>query len=276
MGNLKIGLQLYSVRDDMAQDMYAALKKVKEIGYDYVEFAGYFDHSAEEVRSMLDEVGLTCISVHQAYSLFLEEGQKAVDYLKTIGAKYAAIPWMAAEDHKGCDHYDQVIADITKVAKLLKDNGIQLLYHNHDFEFQKYEDKFLLDWLYESVSEDLLKTEVDTCWVKYAGYDPCEYLKKYTGRSPVVHLKDFTCKRFAGGPAYALIDENGNEIKTTREDNGFAFRPVGMGLQDFPAILKAAEEAGAEYAIVEQDASPDRPPMEAARLSREYLKKIGY
>ncbi|MFR8975596.1 MAG: sugar phosphate isomerase/epimerase family protein, partial [Eubacteriales bacterium] len=144
------------------------------------------------------------------------------------------------------------------------------------FEFQKFEDKFLLDWLYESVPSDLLQTEVDTCWVKYAGYDPCEYLKKYTGRSPVVHLKDFTCKRFAGGPAYALIDENGKEIKTTREDNGFEFRPVGMGLQDFPAILKAAEEAGAAYAIVEQDASVDRPPMEAAKLSREYLKKIGY
>ena len=276
MGNLKIGLQLYSVRGDMAQDMYAALKKVKEIGYDYVEFAGYFDHSAEEVKSMLDEIGLTCISVHQAYNLFLEEGQKAADYLKTIGAKFAAIPWMAAEDHKGCDHYDKVIADITKVGEILKANGIQLLYHNHDFEFQKYEDKFLLDWLYESVSEDLLKTEVDTCWVKYAGYDPCEYLKKYTGRSPVVHLKDFTCKRFAGGPAYALIDENGKEIKTTREDNGFEFRPVGMGLQDFPAILSAAEEAGAAYAIVEQDASLDRPPMEAEKLSREYLKKIGY
>ena len=260
----------------MAQDMYAALKKVKEIGYDYVEFAGYFDHSAEEVRSMLDEIGLTCVSVHQAYNLFLEEGQKAADYLKTIGADYAAIPWMAAEDHKGCDHYDNVIADITKVGRLLKDNGIQLLYHNHDFEFQKFEDKFLLDWLYESVPSDLLQTEVDTCWVKYAGYDPCEYLKKYTGRSPVVHLKDFTCKRFAGGPAYALIDENGKEIKTTREDNGFEFRPVGMGLQDFPAILKAAEEAGAAYAIVEQDASVDRPPMEAAKLSREYLKKIGY
>ena len=91
-----------------------------------------------------------------------------------------------------------------------------------------------------------------------------------------MHLKDFTCKRFAGGPAYALIDENGKEIKTTREDNGFEFRPVGMGLQDFPAILKAAEEAGAAYAIVEQDASVDRPPMEAAKLSREYLKKIGY
>lgn len=276
MADIKIGLQLYSVRDDMEKDMYAALKQVKEIGYDYVEFAGYYGKPAEEVKSMLDELGLQCISVHQGYNLFLEEGQKAVDYLKVIGAKYAAIPWMAVEDHKGCDHYDRIIREITSVAELLRDNGIGMLYHNHDFEFGKYEDKFLLDWLYDSVPADLLQTEVDTCWVKYAGYDPCEYLRKYTGRSPIVHLKDFTCKQFAGGPAYALIDEDGKEIKNTKEDNGFDFRPVGMGLQDFPSILEAAKSAGAQYAIVEQDQSTDRAPMEAVKLSREYLKSIGY
>lgn len=276
MGNLKIGLQLYSVRDDMEKDMYGTLKQVKEMGYDYVEFAGYFGKSAEEVKAMLDELGLTAISVHQVHSLFLEEGQPAVDYLKTIGAKYAAIPWMAAEDHKGAAHYDEVIAGIKKAAELLKDNGIKMLYHNHDFEFKTFEDKFLLDWLYETIPADLLETEIDTCWVKYAGYDPCEYIKKYAGRSPIVHLKDFTCKRFGGGPAYALIDENGNEIETTREDNGFMFKPVGSGLQDFPAILAAAEEAGATYAIVEQDQSPEAPALESAKKSREYLKSIGY
>ncbi len=276
MGNLKIGLQLYSVRDDMAQDMYGTLKKVKEMGYDYVEFAGYFDKTAEEVKAMLDEIGLEAVSVHQVHSLFLEQGQEAVDYLKTIGAKYAAIPWMAADDHKGAAHYDDVIDGIKKAAQLLKDNGIQMLYHNHDFEFKTYEEKFLLDWLYETVSADLLQTEIDTCWVKYAGYDPCEYIRKYAGRSPIVHLKDFTCKRFGGGPAYALIDENGNEIETTKEDNGFMFKPVGSGLQDFPAILAAAEDAGAIYAIVEQDQSPECPALESVAKAREYLKTIGY
>ncbi len=276
MGNLKIGLQLYSVRDDMEADMYGTLKKVKEIGYDYVEFAGYFGHSAKEVKQMLDEIGLTAVSVHQAHSLFLEQGQSAVDYIKTLGVSYAVIPWMALEDQKGAAHYDDVVAGIKKAATLLKENGITLLYHNHDFEFGKFEDKFLLDWLYEDVGEALLQTEIDTCWVRYAGYDPCEYIKKYTGRSPIVHLKDFTCKTFAGGPAYALIDENGKEIETTKEDNGFMFKPVGMGMQDFPAILKAAEEAGATYAIVEQDQSVERPALESAALSRAYLKELGY
>ncbi|MBE7042956.1 MAG: sugar phosphate isomerase/epimerase, partial [Ruminococcaceae bacterium] len=152
MKQFKVGLQLYSVRDDMAEDMLGTLKKVKEMGYDCVEFAGYFDHTAEEVKAMLDEVGLECVSVHQVYAPFLEQEQEMIDYLKVLGAKYCAIPWMGLENHKGNEGFEQAIADITKVAKALKENGIQMLYHNHDFEFNKFEDKFLMDWFYESFS----------------------------------------------------------------------------------------------------------------------------
>lgn len=277
MSNIKIGLQLYSVRNEMEADMEGTLQKVKEMGYDYVEFAGYFGRTAGEVRAMLDKYGLTCISVHQTYDLFLKEGQGAIDYLKTIGASYSAVPWMGLEKHKGSKVFDQTIEDFQKVGKALKDNGIQLLYHNHDFEFNQFEGKFLLDWLYESVPADLLQTEIDTCWVHYAGYNPAEYILKYSGRAPVVHLKDFVCKNLGGGPVYALIDESGKEgKKASKEDNGFEFRPVGHGIQDIPAILKAAEQAGAQYAIVEQDGTNAEPPMECAKMSRGYLKSIGY
>ncbi len=208
MKKFNVGVQLYSVRDQMEKDMYGTLKAVKEMGYDYVEFAGYFGKSADEVKAMLDELGLKAISVHQGYDLFLEEGQKAVDFLKTIGAKYCAIPWMGPENHKGSENFDKAVENIKSVAKLLKDNGIQMLYHNHDFEFETVDDKFKLDWLYETIDADLLKTEIDTCWVHYAGYDPAEYLLKYTGRAPVVHLKDFNCKALGGGPVYALIGKD--------------------------------------------------------------------
>ena len=145
------------------------------------------------------------------------------------------------------------------------------------FEFEKFDGKFLLDWLYEDVSEDILKTEIDTCWVHYAGYNPSEYVLKYSGRAPLVHLKDFVCKNLAGGPVYALIDNNGNEDKKgSQEDNGFEFRPLGSGIQNFPEILKAAEEAGAEYVIYEQDGHPKASPLEDAKISREYLKSLGY
>ena len=276
MSNLKVGLQLYSVRDKMEQDMDATLKAVKDMGYDYVEFAGYFGKSAEEVRAILDKYDLKCVSVHQKYDVFVTDPEASVNYLKTIGAKFCAIPWMGMDSQKGSENYDKAITEIKQVAKLLKDNGIKLLYHNHDFEFEKYEDKFLLDWLWDEVGLDKMTPEIDTCWVKYAGYNPFEYLSKFNGLIDIVHLKDFTCKNFAGGPAYALIDASGKETKKpTREENGFKFMCVGDGLQDFPAILKASEEAGASYVIVEKDQWYDGDSLEHAKKSREYLKTLG-
>jgi len=276
MKKFKVALQLYSVREDMEKDMDATLQAVKEMGYDYVEFAGYFGHTAEEVRNLLDKYKLECVSVHQGYEVFLQNEKENIEYLKVIGAKYCAVPWMGKEKQKGTPLFDQTMNEFKQVGKALKAAGITLLYHNHDFEFELYENKFLLDWLYESVSADLLQTEIDTCWVRYAGYDPAEYLLRYSGRSPVVHLKDFVCKNINAGSAYALIDNEGNEIKKqTREENNFAFKPIGYGIQDIPAILKASEQASVEYVVLEQDASIDRPQMENAKMSREYLKKLG-
>lgn len=276
MKKFKVGLQLYSVRDEMEKDMDKTLGAVKAMGYDYVEFAGYFEKSAEEVKALLDKHGLECISVHQAPSLFFEEGQKAVDFLKVIGAKYCAIPWYEASKLAGTPDWEDTVKRFTELGKLLKGNDIQLLYHNHDFEFEKFEDKYLLDHLYDTIDADLIDPELDTCWVKYGGEDPVKYIKKYAGRVTVLHLKDFTAKAMAQGPAYALIDADGKETKkATKEDNGFKFMPCGSGIQDFEAILAAAEESGTEYVIVEQDSSYETPSLEAAKQSRDYLKTLG-
>ena len=277
MKKFKVGLQLYSVRDKMEADMEKTLKAVKEMGYDYVEFAGYFGKSAEEVKVLLDEIGLECPSVHQGYEVFIENPEENVKYLKIIGAKYCAVPWMGMEKQKGNPDFEKAVEEINTVAKLLKENGIQMLYHNHDFEFEKFEGKYKFDWLYETVGLDLLKPEIDTCWVKYAGEEPCTYLEKYSGHIDVVHLKDFVCKEFAGGPVYALIDNSGKENKTenSKEDNGFKFRYVGGGLQKFEEILASAEKGGAEYVIVEQDQWYEDDSLELAKKSREYLKSLG-
>lgn len=274
MKKFKVGLQLYSIREDMEKDMDAALGQVKAMGYDYVEFAGYFDKSAEEVKALLDKHGLECISVHQAPSLFFEKGQEAIDFLKVIGAKYCAIPWYTVDEF--FDNWDETIQKFTELGKKLKENGIQLMYHNHDFEFRKIDGEAILDKMYATIPNDILKPQFDTCWVHYAGNDPAEYLKKYTGKIEVVHLKDFVCSKLGGGPVYGLIGEDGSEDKAaSKEDNGFMFKPVGSGIQDWPAILAASEEAGADVVIVEQDQSPERPAMESAKMSREYLKSLG-
>jgi sugar phosphate isomerase/epimerase len=275
MKKFNIGLQLYSIREYMKDDVDNALREVKAAGYDFVEFAGYFGKSAEEIKSLLDKHNLKAISVHQTYDVFLDRPEKEIKYIKDIGAKYCAIPWLPAEKQAGTKEFPNVIKDIKKVGKMLSDNGLQLLYHNHDYEFEKYNGKTKLDILYESIEPSYLMTEFDTCWVKYAGFDPAKYILKYSGRSPVIHLKDFILTGETSGPVYALIDDKGNPMKKDKKENSFLHKPLGKGIQDFESILKAAEKAGSEFLIVEQDEPDGTEPMQAARESREYLKKLG-
>lgn len=274
MKQFKVGIQLYSLRDAMEKNMDATLKAVKEMGYDCVEFAGYFGKTAEEVKSMLDKYGLDCVSVHQGMELFEEDAKAATEYIKTIGARYCAIPWYQVENFQ--NDWDGTIEKITNHGKMLKDAGLQLMYHNHDFEFNKIDGEYILDKLYSSVPEDILMPEIDTCWVHYAGVNPSDYVRKYSGRTDVLHLKDFVCDKLGGGPVYALIDKDGNEQKTDENEKAeFKFVPVGSGIQDWESILAAADDAGVSYVIVEQDQSPDRDPLEAAKMSRDYLKNLG-
>ena len=270
MKNFKVGIQLYSVRDEVVRDMDAAFAKIKSIGYDYVELAGYFGRSPEEVRELLDKHGLIAISMHQGPHDFWRGGQPTIDDLKTVGVKYCAIPWYGVEEFK--ERFDETMDKFTELGKTFKENGIQLLYHNHDFEFRKIDGEYILDKIYKTIPADVLQPEFDTCWVNYGGEDPAEYLAKYSDRKiDVVHLKDFICKGFATGPVYGLIGEGGSEGKNT-DDNGFKFKPCGYGVQNFPAILESCEKIGAEYLIVEQDQWYDDDPFECARLSRKYLK----
>ncbi len=275
MSNLKIGLQLYSVRDKMEKDMSATLKAVKEFGYDYVEMAGYFDKSAEEISAMLKEYDLKCISVHQSLDFYSEKGSAGIDFVKALGAEYSAIPWYEANEFK--NNFAATMELFGNMGKTLKEGGLKLLYHNHDFEFTEKDGELIIDKIYSTVSPEYLNPEFDTCWVKYAGYCPCEYLDKYKGRIEVVHIKDFWAKKLAAGPVYALIDSDGKEIKVELSgERDFEFRPVGSGMQDVKAIMEASEKAGASYVIVEQDNWYEADSLECAKKSREYLKSIGY
>ena len=128
-----------------------------------------------------------------------------------------------------------------------------------------------LDILYESVPADLLQTELDTCWVNVGGENPSDYIMKYAGRSPLVHLKDFV-----GSKSENMYELIGIDKKAEGSAEAFDFRPVGSGKQDFPSILAAAEKAGATWVAVEQDKpSLGLTSMECAEKSRVYLKSIG-
>lgn len=268
---LPIGLQLYSIRDDMAKDFKGTLQKVKDMGYDGVEFAGLYDNTPEQVKAMCDEIGLVPVSAHVPLADMLADIDKVIADYKAIGCQYIVVPYVTEERRPGGELFMQMIDEIRTIGQKVKDAGMTLLYHNHDFEFTKLEDgQYGLDYLYANVPADLLQTELDECWVKYSGEDPVAYLKKYAGRSPLVHIKDFYAEGKQEGDPYALIGLNEGEQKKA---GTFEFRPLGEGLQDIPAIIKAAEESGSKWLIVEQDdPSMGKTPMECITMSINYLK----
>ena len=273
-GKLPIALQLYTVRGDMEQDFKGTLQKVKALGYDGVEFAGLFNNAPADINAMCKEIGLVPISAHVPLADMLADVDKVIADYKAIGCEYIVVPYVTEERRPGGDKFFQMVDEIRAIGEKCKAAGLTLLYHNHDFEFKKLESgEYGLDYLYANVSSDLLQTELDQCWVKYSGLDPVEYLKKYTGRAPVVHLKDFHIEGKQEGDPYALIGLNENE---TKKSSAFEFRPLGNGVQDIPSIIAAAKEAGSKWLVVEQDQpSMGKTPIECAATSMEYLKSIG-
>ncbi len=270
MKNFPVALQLYSVRNEMAADFEGTLRKVKDLGYDGVEFAGLFDHSAADIKKMCEEIGLVPISAHVPY-LDMKKDPDLLNVYKEIGCQYVVIPYLTPEYRPGQPGFAQVIDDAKMLGEKANSLGMKLCYHNHDFEFEKIDGEYALDILYKEVSADLLQPELDVCWVNVGGENPVDYIHKYAGRIEILHLKDFSGSKSEN--MYALIGIDDDKEKA--DDNKFEFRPIGMGLQNMPAIVSAAGEVNTKWLVVEQDEpSLGKAPMECAKASIDYLNTL--
>ncbi|MDD4773527.1 MAG: sugar phosphate isomerase/epimerase [Eubacteriales bacterium] len=281
--NLPVALQLYSVRDFAEKDLRKTLQKVKEIGYDFVETAGLYGFNPEHFYKELSDSDLKAISAHVPIDELIADTEGTIERYITIGCKYIAIPYLSEGMRPGDKSFNDVLDKIDAIGRICNSKNVVLLYHNHDFEFIKMTDgSYGFDYIYSYIDSKNLKTEIDTCWIKVAGHDPAAYIRKYTGRAPVVHLKDYVGTQTEN--MYELISSDADEAdemdgmdeRKVKADGKFAFRPVGYGLQDFPSILEASLDAGAEYVVVEQDSSEDCTSLEAAAKSRDYLKSLGW
>lgn len=270
-----VALQLYSVRDAMSEDFEGTIAKVKAMGYDGVEFAGLFDRKPDEVKAICEKIGITPISAHVPYDELIANPEKVISDYAQIGCKYIALPYAVEDRRPGAKLFDDTVEGIKVFAKIGKKYGITFLYHNHDFEFKKVGDIYGLDLLYNTLTPDELQTQLDTCWVNVGGEDPAKYVEKYTGRAPVVHLKDFYMSG-KGKPAkmYALIGID-DGAQDAEEEEAFGFRPCGYGVQNFPAILESCKKAGTYWVVVEQDQPAlGKTPLECAEMSINYIKEI--
>ncbi len=272
---LPVGVQLYSIRDSVEADMHAALAQVKELGYDGVEFAGLYGNKPADIRAWCAELGLNPISSHVPLDDMLADTEGTLAAYKEIGVRFVVVPYVTEERRPGAAKFDETIEEIARIGKIAADMGLTLLYHNHDFEFHKVGGEYGLDILYKRVPAAYLQTELDTCWVNVGGENPADFVRKYTGRAPVVHLKDFHMSGKLPKHLYALIGLD--DDKTDDEPSTFEFRPCGCGMQDMPALLAASVDAGAEWVIVEQDEpSMGLSRMECIAKSRENLRKLGW
>ena len=249
-----VALQLYTVRDFASQDLPGTLKKLKEYGYDAVETAGTYGMETSELKKLFDDIGLKVVSAHVPAEALQADAAATVAQYKALGSKVVSIPWLGLESLPSGENFEATKALMIKTAALCKEHDMVLAYHNHDFEFKTLPcGTFVLDALFDALPADVLQAQIDTGWVTAAGHDPVPYVGKYAGRCPSVHLKDIV-----------------------KVDGKYEDRPVGKGIQDMPAVVKAAIEAGAIHLVVELDDAVGMTSLEAAKQSREYLKSIGY
>ena len=255
-----IGLQLYTIRDAMANDVPGSLEKVSGMGYKYLELAGYADgkfygYEPAEFKKMVEDLGMEILSSHtqvEAEGITLDNAKKMTEDHATVGVTYCVQPWIVEEARTTIASYQKMAADWNQVGQIMKEHNIQFGYHNHNFEFDVVEGKVpYYDVLMVELDKDLVTMEIDLFWVTKAGQDPIEIFNKYPGRFQLFHMKDM----FTDDTPYF----------TTVGVTDFA--PVGAGLIDFEAILAAKDIAGMKYMIVEQDSTQDGKPFDAIQTS---------
>jgi len=259
-----IGLQLYTVRDAMAKDPAATLARVAKVGYNSVEGATYtgselfYGMDGMSFSKILKDNGLVMLSSHYRLGEDLEDGKpmkgtilndwnKAVDDAAALGIKYMICAWLSPTERGYLDHYKKIANDLNTAGETCKKAGIQLCYHNHDFEFIKQDGKYPYEMLLINSDPNLVKMEMDMYWMTKAKQDPIALFNQYPGRFPLWHLKDMD-----------------NTPQQT-------FTEVGNGIIDFKTIFKHANKAGLKYFFVEQDICPG-DPFDSITKSYNYIK----
>jgi sugar phosphate isomerase/epimerase len=244
----RIGVQLYTVRSAMEDSVERTLERVAQIGYNEVEFAGYFGRSAQQIRQVLDDTGLTAPAAHTPLEPLETEWAATVDFAAAIGHQYLVVPWIAPENRTSLDDYRRMADRLNRVADRAKAAGLGFGYHNHDFEFEPLEGRVPWDVLLEETDPALVKIELDLYWITKAGGDPVAQFREHPGRFPMVHVKDMA----ADG---SMVD-------------------VGAGTIDFPALFALSDQAGIRHDFVEHDNPGD--PFASIAASYRYLRALEF
>jgi sugar phosphate isomerase/epimerase len=260
-----IGLQLYSVRDAMKADVPGTLAKVAAIGFKEVEFAGLFGQNPKDVRAMLDKNGLTAPASHVDMNTIDTKLAETIETASILGHKFVVVPYVDETARKQPDIWKRLADLLNRAGTETRKAGIDIAYHQHAFEFvpsSSLGGKMPYDYLLENTAP-AVKMELDICWTVAAEQDPAAYFKKYPGRFPLVHVKDWLKNGKPGAPYAGAL---GPDTKFTGE-----MANVGQGSIDWKRVIAAAQAAGVKHYIVEHD---NPKSIDDLAGSYQYLRKL--
>ena len=241
-----ISLQLWSVQDACQENFEEVLTKVKEYGYDGVEFAGYYDYSAEELKKILADLSLKVSGAHISFEALRDDFEKTINFEKEIGNQAVIVPYMGADS---LEEWTEKILALKEIAKKVNSEGLVLGYHNHAHEIMDIPDVNILEKMVEMIPD--IQLEVDTYWLSYAGVDVLPWLNKYQNNIKWLHLKDM------------LV--TGEEKESTE---------IGQGILPIESYLNWAKNANLEWVVIEQEAFQKLTPMESAAVNVKTLKEL--
>lgn len=254
-----IGLQLYSVRDEVVKGLEVLLEKIAAMGYTHIETYGYFGRryfgkTIADFKNMLDKAGLASPSAHVYDPPLMQQAgtdswKAACEDAATLGQKYIVIPWMEEKLRPKDENGNKRLADVmTEAANIAQSFGLKFAYHNHDFEFHKKGDEpSFYDILTSHTDKDLVLLEMDIYWVHYAGLDPIALIQQHPGRIPLWHVKDMDPQTRANAD-------------------------IGTGEINFKEIFKHRETSGLDYFFVEQE-NYAVSPLDSIEKGIAYVKQ---
>jgi sugar phosphate isomerase/epimerase len=252
---MKIGIQLYNLRDKIADaaSLFKVLEQLAAFGYDGVEFTNscYFDITPEALKQKLAELRLEIIGVHLQYQKWFDGLDAEIDYARRAGISTVIFPYIP-EEGQNEKNYRALSAKFGEFLKTCKNAGLEMVYHNHWFEFEVLDGQYALDCFLQANPDLLL--ELDSFWAFFAKVDVPAYIQKYAGRMPLVHIKDYT------------------ELDTKPMP---LFCALGKGNMQNREIITAAEKAGTKWLVFEQDNSAI-DTLESARIAVQTMKDYGY
>lgn len=258
----RLGMQLYTVRNEMAKDFDGTLARVAALGYREVEFAGYFDRSPKDVRAALDRHGLSSPATHIDLASITTRLPQVIESSRVIGHRYIVLPWLDEATRKEPGIWTRVIETLNRAGEASRQAGIMMAYHNHHFEFVPGADGRLpLDVLLASTDPARVTFELDLAWITAAGQDPVAYFAKYPGRFRMVHVKGLR-KRPAAGAS--------TPIEQVLPD----IADVGGDVIDWARIFARAGQGGIEHYFVEHDQAP--APFDSLRVSHQFLERLRF